>query len=485
MANLRFSLILTFAQSYGAMVIQFATSIFIARLLTPAELGIFSVAMVLGGLAQTVRDFGVASYITQEKDLTQDRLRSALGVAILGSWCLAIAVALLSLPVAHFYREPGVQSIMLVLAVNLALMPFGAVTMAHLSRAMNFIPRAIAGLASALVHCAIALSLAVAGFGYMSMAWASLAGVVTTIIVAQIYRPPNLPYRPNLKEARRILSFGAMSTGAIVAHEVGKGSPDLIIGRMIGMAPVALFSRASGLIDLFERLILNSVWAVAMPYFSAQSREGGDVKGSFLKSATYLTALSWPFYLVLGVLAYPIIRILFGPQWDDSVPLLRYLCVAAFIMAPLQLFGSVLIGIGRIKDATRAIVAVTVIQIVGLLLAAQWGLEAVAIGFVLASLIRAILFFNILRRVLEFNAREFMRAVRSSAGVTFLTCVPPLVVIGFIPPDPQQLWAPLAVGGLAAAGAWTGAIFWFNHPLRVEFLHVLRKVRLRWSSRVN
>lgn len=481
MATLRSSLFVSLAQNYGAMIIQFATSILIARLLTPGELGIFSVAVVLGGLAQTVRDFGVASYITQEKDLTEDRLRSALGVAILGSWVLAAAMALLSAPVAEFYREPGVRSIMLVLAINLALMPFGAVTMAHLSRAMNFVPRAIAGLASAAVHCTVAITLAVAGFSYMSMAWASLAGVIVTIIVAQVYRPSNLPYLPNFKEARRIVGFGAMSTTALVANEVGKGSPDLIIGRVIGMEPVALFGRASGLIDLFDRVIMNTVWMIAMPYFSMQARQGGDLKESFLKSVTYLTALSWSFYVVLGIIAYPIIRILFGSQWDESVPLLRYLCVGAFLMAPFQLLGSILIGIGRIKDATLAIVGMTAIQIIGLFIAAQWGVEVVAIAFVVLALVRAILFYIILQRVLRFSFIELMHAMRRSFGVALLVGVPPLLTVTLLPPDPQQLWAPLLWGGVGASGVWIASLFLFGHPLQNELVSMFQGVKRRLS----
>lgn len=482
MATLRLSLIVSLAQNYGAMIIQFATSIFIARLLTPGELGIFSVAVVLGGLAQTVRDFGVASYITQEKELTEDRLRSALGVAILGSWILAIAMALLSAPVATFYREPGVRNIMLVLAINLALMPFGSVTMAHLSRAMNFLPRAIAGLISALVHGAVAITLAVAGFSYMSMAWASLSAVVVTIIIAQIYRPEHLPYLPNFKEARRIVSFGAMSTTALVANEIGKGAPDLVIGRVIGMEPVALFGRASGLIDLFDRVIMNSVWMIAMPYFSKQAREGGDLKGSFLKSVTYLTALAWPFYIVLAIVAYPIIRILFGPQWDESVPLLRYLCIGSCIMAPFQLLGSILIGVGRIRDATLAIVCVTAIQILGLLIAAQWGVQAVAVAFIALALIRAILFFLILQRALSFTFLDLVHAMGRSMGVAFLTGIPPVMVIALTPPGPTNLWAPLLWGSSGALVAWVASVFMFSHPLRSEFASAIRVVR-SWPSK--
>src|SRR5678815_5173054 len=129
MSSVRKSLSLGFAQTYSAMIFQFVASMLIARLLVPHDLGIFSVAAVLVGLAQTVRAFGVPTYIVQEKELTEERIRSAMGVAILVGWVLAGVVALVSVPAALFYREPGVRDVMLVLALNFLLMPFGSVTM--------------------------------------------------------------------------------------------------------------------------------------------------------------------------------------------------------------------------------------------------------------------------------------------------------------------------------------------------------------------
>src|SRR5258706_9149173 len=126
-SRVRRALLISFAQNYGVLVLQFAASIFIARVLTPGEMGIFSVATVLVGIAHNFRDFGVANYVIQEKELTEDRIRSALGIAILVAWLLAAAMALLSGPMAEFYREPGVRSVMLVLALNFMLIPFGSV----------------------------------------------------------------------------------------------------------------------------------------------------------------------------------------------------------------------------------------------------------------------------------------------------------------------------------------------------------------------
>jgi len=69
MPTIRASLLITFFASNGATVVNFLVAIALARLLSPEEIGIYSIAAVLVYFAQIFRDFGVASYLQRERDL--------------------------------------------------------------------------------------------------------------------------------------------------------------------------------------------------------------------------------------------------------------------------------------------------------------------------------------------------------------------------------------------------------------------------------
>ena len=62
MASIRKSLALSFAAKYTDLAISIVTVMIIARLLTPAEIGVYSVGMAVAALAHVVRDFGVGNY---------------------------------------------------------------------------------------------------------------------------------------------------------------------------------------------------------------------------------------------------------------------------------------------------------------------------------------------------------------------------------------------------------------------------------------
>ncbi|HZV67176.1 MAG TPA: oligosaccharide flippase family protein [Telluria sp.] len=72
----------------------------IARLLTPADIGVFSVTMVLLTFVASVRDMGAGGYLVQEKEITIDRIRAVWAVQLGLGIFLSLLVLAASVPVA-------------------------------------------------------------------------------------------------------------------------------------------------------------------------------------------------------------------------------------------------------------------------------------------------------------------------------------------------------------------------------------------------
>ena len=104
--SVRGALLFSFAERYALIVISLASNLLIARLLTPAEIGVYSVTLAVMSIGQALRDFGVASYLIQEKELTDDHVRTALGVTLVIGLSLALITLGAAPWVADFYREP-------------------------------------------------------------------------------------------------------------------------------------------------------------------------------------------------------------------------------------------------------------------------------------------------------------------------------------------------------------------------------------------
>ena len=127
MSGVRRALVFSFAERYALIIINLASNLLIARLLTPAEIGVYSVTLAVMSIAQTLRDFGVASYLIQEKELTDDHVRTALGVTLVIGVGLALVLAGAAPWVADFYREPRMRNLVWLASLNFLLLPFSTI----------------------------------------------------------------------------------------------------------------------------------------------------------------------------------------------------------------------------------------------------------------------------------------------------------------------------------------------------------------------
>src|SRR4051812_5756602 len=101
----RRALVFSFLDRYSALMLSIISSMIIARLLTPAELGVFSVSMVFIMFISSMRDLGAGQYLVQEKELTPERIRATWTVLVATGLLMALIVLLAAHPVAIFFHE--------------------------------------------------------------------------------------------------------------------------------------------------------------------------------------------------------------------------------------------------------------------------------------------------------------------------------------------------------------------------------------------
>ncbi len=481
-SGVRKSLLLSLADSYLGVVLQLASTVIISRLLTAPEVGIFAIAAVFAALASTFRDFGVAEYLIQEKELNDDAIRAALTVNIAVSWLMAVLLFAASPFASDFYRSEGVGQVMRLQAVSFLLIPFGAVTMAWFRREMNFKPMLIAGIVSNLTSFAVVVFLAYRGFSYMSMAWSSLAGVVVTVFISLWMRPVHFPRWPGRRGIGKVLHFGKFASGIYILGSLGKGAPEMIIGRALDAAAVGVFSRANGLVEIFNRLVLRAVMPVYLPFFAKAVREEGSPSPGLLRAMSYLTVVGWPFLAFMGLASFAVVRLMYGAQWLDSVGLAKIVCMAAAAEIVYVAAKEALLAKGLVRQSNNLQMGTQGLRVLGLLAVIPWGLAGACWGLLAAALAGVVLAHHYLARYIGLTVVEVVRAILPSAAVTAL-CMAPLVIWILVSPPHEGNYLTSACGGGALAIAlWFAGLRLTNHSLWPEVVRMVQAMRSKLSA---
>ena len=456
---------IAFLTQYSEMVIQFVGMMILARIITSEQVGIYSVAAFLMALLHVFRDFGVAKYIIQSQSLSTQRIRSALGVAILLAWTVALVLLSLSDVAARFYHEPQVRSILFVMAGSFAVTPVGSVVGAIFRRDMQLKRLAAVRLSCVVVHITVALVLAMLDYGAMSLAWANFASIVMYGIVAAALRPSWVSLVPSFRDVRGILSFGGVASVGSMAGVAGTNSPDVVIGKAISLAATGYFSRGNGLVQMFNTLVGGAITPLILPYFAQLRRNNEDMVGPYKLAITHLTGFAWPFFAVMALLAFPLVRALYGDNWDVSIPVVRILCLASVISTLATFAADVMIAYGHIKVVTQLQLLSQPVRVGAVILGAMYGIEGVAVGLVLAETVALGFTSRLLYKTNGVPFSGVLAATGKSALVAVISAVGPALVVlawpaGYLP------WLELAAGGGAALFGWLLAIIWSVHPIR-------------------
>lgn len=468
---------LSVADSYALLVLQLASTMIIARLLTPAEVGVFAIAAVFSMLASMFRDFGIAEYMIQERELTAEKIAAAFGLNIVASWGMAAALFFGAGPAASFYANAGVGEVMRVQALSFVLVPFGAVTMAWFRRELNFTPILASNVAGSVTGFVVSIGLALAGFGYMSLAWSAVASIAVTVAISLAWRPRDFPRWPSLRGVGPVFHFSKYVVSMWVAGQAGRGAPELVIGRAEGVVEVAMFSRAAGLLEMFNRLVMRTVQHVAMPYFARSDRESGDLAEPYLRSVAYVTGLGWAFFAFIGLAAFAAIRIVYGPQWDAAAVLAPVLCLAGAIDAVHAMSRDALLVRGRAREGNALQFIVVALQVAGLLLVVPFGLPGAAWGMVAAAAAGFVVTQVYLRRHIGLTWRGLVRACLPSLGLAAFAVAPAaLWALLFGGPSPEAYLAFGFGGGALTVVAWLVGVHVLRHPLAAEVASVRERV---------
>jgi O-antigen/teichoic acid export membrane protein len=373
--------------NYGlAFLIDFCVTVFIARLLTPAEIGTFSVAMASIVLIQIARTAGVNLYIVQARELGPQQIAAALGLAVLASTILGALVVVLSGPIAAFYRAPAMQDVLRISALGFLFVPIQSVASGLLMRELRVYAVAVANLSGSAVGGCVTLFLAWHGIGPTSLAIGALANVLVAASIGAWAVRQVIFVRPSLTGWQGVLSISGWLVAASAVGQMGVRLNELVVGRSLGLDQAAMLDRAEMLPRMVWSYIAPALLGILTPLIASELRTGADARGLLIERMRYFSLIFVPVMVGMSTQGESLILTVFGAQWVDSIPSVFWLCLNGAIAGQAIVIASVLIALGRTREAFLLIVCEQGTRAVVLLALAHTDITTIARGMVLVGI---------------------------------------------------------------------------------------------------
>ena len=460
----------------GLFIVGFGSSVVMARLLTPREMGIYAVAAAVVGILNLIRSFGLNTLIIRESELTMRVTTTIFTInAGLNILC-AIAIWGISEIGGQFLGDDGVRSVLELLAITPLLNIFDFLPSTHLERAGKFRVIALVNLGKSLLNTGLTVFLAYAGFSYMSIAWGNAATALFGTICFNIFGRQYSSLRLGLYDWRRVGRFGLqMLTIGAVAGFTGRLT-DLLIGRLISLTALGLYSRAASLNSLLWDNLHLVIARVVFVDFAEQHRRKASLRESYLRIVAILTALLWPAFTGLAILARPVIAVIYGETWMDAALPLSMLSIAGVFYVAITMTHEIYTVTGEVAQQVRLELKRNLIGSILFALGCLAGLTWAAASRIGDALFTIFLAKGDLERLTHTTPSDYTPIYIKSAVLSTLACSPAALLM--VANDWSEHTSLSAIFGAVVAGvcAWAVGLWYLKHPLYLEATTISRKV---------
>lgn len=457
---------------------QFIVSVLLARILSPADIGVYSMTIVFVNIAHIFRDFGVGTYLQREAELTEEKMRAAIGVMFTTSWLIAIALFLCSGMISRWFDEPAMLPVMQVLAIGFLFIPFGAITSSMLTREFAAGKQAIVNVVGTATFAVTCLGLAALGFGTMSMAWANLANIIACAIAYIPLRPKILPWLPSFRKWRDVMHFGAGSLLSNCLNAINNAVPDLLLGKLGNATLVGLLSRANSTVSIFSNIAGSTVNYGSVSYIS-QTYHRGEPIGPLINRATSLmTGVGWTALALTYAFSTEIILALYGEKWLPAVPAIKALVISSAISMIFNYTNTALTAIGRPYLSSMSILATLLTRLAFGIVLFNGEVESFSWAICVATLMAAPVMIYQHHAYLKHRFSTRLIALWPSAVVALCSLVSALLFKAILPASLPALTV-LLILALPLASIWYLALRLTGHPLATELHNVANGLKAR------
>jgi O-antigen/teichoic acid export membrane protein len=464
-SGIRRSILWVSSSQYVNLAVGIVSTWLLSRLLTPAEFGVSVLGWAVFSSAESIREFASGAFLIRERELDTDTTRTSVTISVLITSILTVGLLLLAGPLARFFASPDLEKFLYVVSIAFALGAILYPQQALMSRELAFGKLGLISAAMTIAGSLVSVVLAYQEFAALSFAWGTVALFAVGAALCMTVRRDVAIYRPSLGSWRRVLRFGVHNGATAIISRVAEVIPVFVFGRIWTPVELAIASRAVLVSAVAERIVFGPVLAVALPEFSRQVREGDNLKSSYLRALSLISAVHWPGMIMLALLARPVVLVVMGHQWLDAVPLIRIYCPATIFAVPICLQYAALSAVGAINILPRLIGLQSAFMIFVLVLMARHGLEMVAWSMYPVFAIGGLLSLLAVRRRIKFDWRELGASLMPSVVVTFFAVVGPIAI--FLSAKDMTL----LLNGAAILTAWLGwilGLYISSHPMWSE-----------------
>ncbi|MFD2966708.1 MOP flippase family protein [Sphingobacterium bambusae] len=301
----------------------------LTRYLDKSDFGLVAIVLMILGFTNIFADLGVSSALLSQNNVNKKEYSSLYWGGGIISILLYFVVTLSTPLFSRFYNEPFLNTLIPVMAVDLIISAIGRQFAVFKQKDFRFKELAIIKIVSELFSLLVAAVLAYNGYGIWSLVAsilvASFINSVLNFILGIKLHP--LSFNLNYSQTKHLYKIGFYQAGSQVLDYISSQIDILILGKMIPMADMGVYSIIKNLVLKIYSSINQIVTKVAVPIFSKLKDNTVKFREKYLEISSGIMLVNTVCYLIIMVNSSETLSLFYGSQYSKYADILQFLCV--------------------------------------------------------------------------------------------------------------------------------------------------------------
>ncbi|MFA7061062.1 MAG: lipopolysaccharide biosynthesis protein [Pedobacter sp.] len=284
----------TMGSQVAQFILRITGTVVLARLLTPADYGLFGMVAVVVGFAEMFKDAGLSMATVQKDQISHEQISTLFWVNFMISVGLGLCVFVGSPLIAWFYGKPELASITVALSLSFIISGLTIQHQALLQRHMRFGTLASIQVAAQIISLTVTIIMAYLGWRYWSLVGGALSQALVNSLLTFVYCPwiPGRVQRGT--GVRDMLKFGSHLTGFNFVNYFARNADNILIGKFIGADALGIYGRAYQLLMMPITMLSAPLSNVAVPALCRLNEERDRLHKYYLHILYLLSLFAGP-----------------------------------------------------------------------------------------------------------------------------------------------------------------------------------------------
>lgn len=331
----------------SSRAVAFFKIIILARLLTPAQIGVFGIASIMLAILEVLTETGINVFFIQEKKKLDSYVNEAWLISIARGLLISGIIIMFSSVVAAFFKTPDAQILLILISIVPFIKGFINPSIVKFQKELKFRNEFIFRFAIFAFDAVVAIVFAIVTKNPASIIFGLIAGAIFEVIFSFIFLRPVPRLLFDIRKIKEILQRGKWVTMYMIFHFLTREGDKIVVGKLLGTSFLGIYQIGYSLSTLPISEISDVANKVIFPVYSKISQDKIRLFRAFKKTTLSVSFVSILLGLFLFVMPEEMFIFILGEKWEQVVNIVKILAIYGVLRAIAGIPSTLFLSLGK------------------------------------------------------------------------------------------------------------------------------------------